>query len=273
MTASFDGQANEFDQRTGLPDAICETIVDAVLQQLSIGNESIAQVVELGAGTGQIGQHFRSDRINYVGLDNSNEMLEIFETRISKESTLSNGLFEIVSADVNERWPVNSQSTHLVFSSRAIHLFDSHRICEELSRIASPKGLVFAAGRRKREKNSIQAIMRRQMRIFLSEQGITGRDGQNHIVKFTKILEQTATVHPLESKIVANWTTQRSPLDSLHAWRRKDGIAGLQIGEKTKEDVLDRLQNWAIEKFEDLSAKSIVHESYVIDLLRIESKT
>ncbi|MEM9410759.1 MAG: class I SAM-dependent methyltransferase, partial [Planctomycetota bacterium] len=194
MTSSFDGQASDFDQRTGLPNSACEAVVDTLLQLTSSEKDAAVNIVELGAGTGQIGQFFRSNRLNYIGLDNSNEMLELFRARVPDETSGTSESFQIVTADVNEKWPVDTLSAHLVFSSRAVHLFDTEHVCEELNRVASSLGLVFAVGRRKRAKTSVQAVMRGQMRSLLNEQGIEGRDGQNHMVKITKLLQQITTV-------------------------------------------------------------------------------
>lgn len=270
MNSSFDGQAKDFDQRTGLPDAACPPIAEAVLQSVEEFGQSEINMIELGAGTGQIGQHFHRDRVRYTGLDNSIEMLEIFRSRKIEESNANK--FKLVHADANHQWPVDSNSINLVLSSRAVHLFDTQHVCEELNRVASSAGLVFAVGRRKREKNSIPSVMRTQMRHLLSEHGIEGRNGQNHMMKLAELMKQITTVDELDSKTVSHWSTSRSPHESIQAWQKKDGLAGLQIEEKTKKSVLTKLENWAAEHFDDVMAKSVVNESYVLDLFRIMPK-
>ena len=230
-------------------------------------------MIEVGAGTGQIGQHFYQTDIKYKGLDNSSEMLGIFRSRLDKQSLKPGDSFELVHADCDQLWPIDAQTIDVVFSSRAVHLFETQHFCQELCRVASLTGLLLVAGRRKREKGSIPAVMRSEMRSLLGKKGIEGRNGQNHMKKLVEPLAQMTEFDQLDSKTVCSWTTQRSPLDSIQAWREKDGLAGLKIEADTKRTVLQQLEKWAIEHFEDISAKSTVTESYILELLKIKPTT
>lgn len=269
LNSSFDGQAKDFDQRTGLPDSACRPIADAVLESVQQRGQTVAHMIEVGAGTGQIGQHFHRQDINYKGIDYSSEMLEVFKSRLDEQSIATGDAFELVHADGRERWPIDSQSIDLVFSSRAIHLFEPQHFSQELCRVASSAGLMLVAGRRKRDKSSVPAIMRSQMRSFLGEQGIKGRNGQNPVKNLIEPLEQMAELKQLDSITVTSWTTQRSPLDSIQSWREKEGLAGLQVEVETKRMILKQLESWATEQFGDISTKSTVNESYVLELLKI----
>ncbi|MEM7761176.1 MAG: class I SAM-dependent methyltransferase, partial [Cyanobacteria bacterium P01_A01_bin.40] len=69
---TFDDQAKTFETRTGLSESTCQAIVKTALELAEIKPNS--QVVEVGAGTGQIGQWFASKSVQYLGFDLSEGM-------------------------------------------------------------------------------------------------------------------------------------------------------------------------------------------------------
>ena len=78
--SSFDRQAETFDQRVGLPERVCREVARQVLEMAEV--RSGDRVVEVGAGTGQIGQWFAIEPVEYLGFDLSEAMLEKFRQRL-----------------------------------------------------------------------------------------------------------------------------------------------------------------------------------------------
>src|SRR5262245_15692970 len=69
----FDGQAGLFERRAGLPETVCRVIAKKVIE---IGEAEAGDlIVEIGAGTGQIGQWFEAP-VRYAGFDLSAGMLK-----------------------------------------------------------------------------------------------------------------------------------------------------------------------------------------------------
>ncbi|NES21767.1 MAG: methyltransferase domain-containing protein [Symploca sp. SIO3E6] len=77
---SFDEQAETYDQRVGLSPKVCREIVEQVLAIAQVNPGE--QVLEIGAGTGQIGQWFAQYPVQYMGCDLSPGMLEKFQQRL-----------------------------------------------------------------------------------------------------------------------------------------------------------------------------------------------
>src|SRR5947209_5451722 len=64
----FDAQARSFDARAGLPADAARAVARAVLDLAALGPDDL--LVELGAGTGQIGREL-AESVRYVGVDRS----------------------------------------------------------------------------------------------------------------------------------------------------------------------------------------------------------
>ena len=86
-------------------------------------------VLEVGAGTGQIGQWFLTEPLRYLGFDLSAPMLDQFRQRIGSEG--SDRI--LLVADANEQWPVQDATARVIFSSRAIHLLKLNRLILQFS--------------------------------------------------------------------------------------------------------------------------------------------
>ncbi|MBV9210059.1 MAG: hypothetical protein JOZ52_05490, partial [Acidobacteria bacterium] len=106
----FDPQAAAFERRTGFPAELCREIARAVIE-IGAAREGDL-LVELGAGTGQIGQWF-DETIRYVGLDLSAGMLSEFLKHLGGDV----GRRAIVRADANATWPLMSGAARVFFSS------------------------------------------------------------------------------------------------------------------------------------------------------------
>ena len=136
----FDGQAAGFDGRAGLPANAATAVARAVLEIAAPGPDGL--LVELGAGTGEVGQRL-VESIRYVGLDRSGAMLELFSAKLV---SADDARVRLSRTDVNGRWPVSDGSVDVVFASRVAHLLDTEHLLAELQRVCRPGVISSLAG-------------------------------------------------------------------------------------------------------------------------------
>lgn len=257
----FDDQAAIFDQRTGLPVEYCRAIASAVVEIGGLDPGDL--ILEVGPGTGQIGQWF-SAPINYVGIDKSAGMLEQFRTR----RVSSSGDQALVHADANQCWPLASGVARVIFSSRAMHLLDQEHAASEVFRVASPRGATLIIGRVERNPESVRARMAREMNSGLRRHGYEGHRGeQRNRNLFESCRRRGAQV--LEPVTVASWKVLASPLQSLDSWRCLSGLGGVAIPAETKERILAELEAWAQEAFGGLDRQFESEETYILRPVRV----
>ena len=218
-----------------------------------------AVLVDMGAGTGEIGRHLGRLPWRYVGIDRSARMLAVFRARLVGEERAC----ALVVADGDATWPVADGSVNAVFSSRAIHLLDAAHVAAELRRIASPAGLVFVAGRVVRDGRSIQARMRRRLHECLDDAGFSARRAGETLERLAALSrESDARIMPANA--VACWTVRRSPAQALASWWDKEGLAGLTVPEPVRAEVLARVREWAAGKFGSLTRTEESQERYIL---------
>jgi len=258
----FDDQSSGFDRRAGIPAPARAKIAGAIRELCHVAKRDL--VVEIGAGTGEIGCDLARERCIYVGLDVAHPMLEVFRRKLafSSHSAL------LVQADASTVWPVTSGSARLIFLSRAAHLFEPSHLRREASRIKHPGDAWLVLGQVRRSPESLRARMRAAMRGLLREAGIEGRSGER--AKEALVEE---VVHfggeNLGAREVASWEVPESPAASLSAWREKSGLAGRSITPRVKREVLDRLEAWARTEFSDLRLVQPSIERYEITPVRL----
>src|SRR5262249_1659069 len=154
---SFDEQAVSFDRRAGLPDAVCAAIAREVLALARAGATDL--VLEIGAGTGQIGYHLCTGPARYLGFDASAAMLQVFGRRCRDGGRAAS----LLHADGRRRWPVDDGAARAIFGSRALHLLPVEHLVDEALRTAAPRGAALIVGRVQRSPDSLRSVLRRQM--------------------------------------------------------------------------------------------------------------
>ncbi|HEX7623740.1 MAG TPA: class I SAM-dependent methyltransferase [Anaeromyxobacteraceae bacterium] len=262
-TPRYDDQAGSFDARTGLPPAAVEAIVDALARLSDLGPDST--ILELGAGTGQLGVALAGRAGHYFGVERSGAMLQQFRQRPLPVG----GRLTLLQADANERWPLEDGTATLVFGSRSLHLLDSDHLVAESLRVAAPGGAMVCAGALVRDPDGIRRQMRGAMRRILEERHqVVGRKSGDDDRGWIDALARRGGL-PVERLVVASWSVQVRPADSLRSWRGKQGLAGHDVSEAIKSDVLDRLEAWALERYGSLEAAVPAEERYALWAVRL----
>jgi hypothetical protein len=257
----FDAQAAMFERRAGLPVDHCREIASAVLEIGEVGPGDL--LVEVGPGTGQIGQCFGA-MVRYIGLDLSARMLDEFRHHLGDRFDNR----ALVQTNANAGWPISGGVARAVFSSRAIHLLDHEHIAREVFRVASPAGATFIIGRVERDPDSIRARMAREMNERLRHHGFEGRGGEQRNRKlFKAFCRRGAEV--LEPVPVATWEVSASARASLDSWRSLTGLGGVPVPALIREEILTRLEAWASEVFDGLDRQFESEETYILKPLRI----
>lgn len=248
---SFDSQASSFDARAGLPVSVRRIIAHAVFELVETPSQSI---LEIGAGTGEIGAEFLRLSARYTGVDASKKMLEVFRQRVAP------GGLNLVHADASVSWPVDNRSLSVVFGSRSLHLLDPGHVATECRRVLENAG-VMLVGRVVRSPDSARAEMQRKMRELLRGRAMPTRSGE------PDALVESCRNHgatPLAARTVAEWTVRSTPQSQITGWRSKSGLAGTSVSDAVKDDVLGELERWARGRWSDLNEPVDSVERYLL---------
>ena len=256
---SFDAQAREFDRRAGLPPEVAQQIAESIVSMTTPNGDGT--ILELGAGTGQIGSDLAtSTEVGYIGLDLSHPMLAEFRNKVGPQTAL-------VQADASLPWPIAPKSIQSIFMARSLHLLSVERVADEALRVSAGNARILVGGV-KRGADSLREQMRDRMRSLLRQQGRQGR-GRGSAAKklFSVLAERGAQQQPTVT--AAEWVVAERPQDSLDSWGEKDGIAGIDVPAADKQTLLGDLRAWAKSKFGDISSVQRSTERYELQILHL----
>ena len=257
----FDGQAVSFDRRTGLPEACCRAVAERIVE--AGGGRADGLTIEVGCGTGQIGQ-WVVGLARYVGFDLSLNMLREFRRRPGEGQNSP----RLIRADANATWPFADGAAVVIFSSRAVHLLGHEHVAAEIFRLASPAGATVLLGRVERTPGSVKERMAQEMNERLRRRGLKGRRGERRNRRLFEACERLGgeTLGPVP---VATWNVTASPRQSLDSWRSLTGLGGIPVAEVTRAEILAELEVWAAEEFGGLDREFEFEETYVLNPLRV----
>lgn len=262
-SASFDPQALTFDSRTGLSEPVAAQVAESIARLVAAMSKP--QLVEIGAGTGEIGVHLAQLCSQYVGLDQSDAMLDQFRQRVRLP-----GAAQLVCQDANVRWPVESGSTHAIFGSRVFHLLEIDQVVTEVVRIAHPKQAIFLIGRIKRAKDSVKSQMRSKMRELMVERQLLPRKSRSRLNQLLARLSQYGDM--LEPTVAAEWKAAATPAESIDSWANKDSMGGIVPPAEDKGIILEQLRRWAEKQYGDSNAEVVSPEQYILEGVRLVIK-
>lgn len=264
-TMWFDGNAERFDDMSGLDPAVSSRIGQAILDLSGAAGDDV--ILDIGAGTGAIGRHFAASPQRYVALELSRSMLAIFQRKLNAQDR---NVF-LAEADCNEPWPISARAVTVVFASRVVHHLSSSHFVEETARVCRPGGCLLL-GRVTRDPEGLPARLQRQKRALLAEHGLSSADGGGAV---RRVVEATRAMGATElpPATVARWTRGATPRQLLSAWEAKpqliSGASTRQMSAEERAAIVDALTGWARAQFGDLDRVHEFTEEYTLGGARL----
>ena len=196
--------------------------------------------LELGPGTGALSLGLLEQGVQYLGVDRSAAMLDVFRSRVGEHAAST----ALVCGDANDPWPSDDGSVDVVFCSRAIHHLRVEHAVSETLRVTQGRGAAFMLGRVCRPRDSVRSTMRARMRELLGTRGLTGLDHERTAGVIVDALEGKGWTR-VAPCVAGRWSRFRTPAESIRDWEKGDGLAGLPVPPGAKASVLEELRVWA----------------------------
>jgi ubiquinone/menaquinone biosynthesis C-methylase UbiE len=255
-TSAFDAIADDFDRFRALPLGVPAGIRDAVWDTLG-GNRG-GRLLDLGAGTGRIGEAFVAAGDAYVALDRSMGMLARFARKAASRGDL---VPPLVQAD-GRRLPFSEAAFETVLVVQVLSGSPGwHRMMNEVLRVLRPGGAV-VLGEAIAPPDGLDAQMREQLSQILAERGVeVHRAGRQRASARDWLASRTKRIHEV---IAARWEVSRSPREFLA--RHATGARFATLPEPIRADALRLLGDWAVAAFGTLDAGRTEQHAFLLDV-------
>jgi SAM-dependent methyltransferase len=262
----FDREAIDFDRRAGVGADVGRAVARAVLDLISAEPNDV--ILEIGAGTGEIGRYLGS-AARYIGVDSARSMLDVFRSKLPDEPWPRR--VGLVQADADETWPVKDGVVAAVFASRVVHLLDPDHVIAEVRRVCRPGG-VFLIGRVRRDPDSPRSRLRTQREALLRDRGRAPRGGGQLTERLVGRLESSGATR-IEERTVASWVSTVSPNQILAAWEGMTTMGGIELPAAERATILNDLRDWARRELGDLGRDYEFPERYTLEGVRFGSES
>lgn len=243
MISTYDALASSFDRHRVLPGGVPEAIRATVLASLHA--TSRPRLLDLGAGTGRIGEAFVAAGDDYVGVDLSLGMLQKFAQR----GGANGDTLRLVQAD-GERLPFRDATFDAVMLIQVIGAAQSWQtLVAEAQRILRVRGAL-VIGHLIMPPDGLDAQMKKRLALFLEEMGVQSyhMNRRSDAQYWLSPLPQNGT-----RVIAAAWLAKRTPEAFLH--RQRTGARFSALPHNIKEAALSQLRTWALATFGSLNAE------------------
>ena len=260
--STFDEQATRYDARVGLPEPVGAAVAAEIMAFAGLQTEDL--VLELGAGTGEIGIHFVQLPVRYLGIDSSTAMLQLFRHKLGEQSAA------LLLADASQRWPIDEHAASVVFASRVIHLLDPAHVARETLRVCRPGGWLML-GRVLRDSDGVKERLRRRRLELLRQAGfgpLRGREGARRVIEHL----QVAGGESMSRRVVAEWSGVTTPAEVIADWTSLSRMGSVAVDSVRRQQILGELQDWARAELGDLEQPEAHRERYAIDCIRLPRK-
>lgn len=258
-TPAFNTLAAGYDARVGFPPGAGEAIAAAIVRLGKVAADDL--VLELGAGTGDIGTHLSALAPGYVGIDNSPAMLEVFRAKALPAAP------RLLVADADAAWPISPSSAQVIFASRVIHLLQPDHIVQETRRVARAGGYLML-GRVQREPGSLKDRLQRKRQDLLRERGIQPRQGEHGA---RRVVERCVMAggDALGRHVVAEWQGETSAAAILADWSSLSRMGSVEIEPATRAAILTELHDWSVSEIGSVDLVERYREQYVVDVVHV----
>ncbi len=255
----YDGQATTYDDRTAIAERAACTVAAAVLA-IAGGRRT---VVEIGAGTGELGRQFAALPCRYVGLDLSRAMLARFQAKLGEDAASAS----LVQAECNRAWPLRDGAADAVIAMRVVHLLDAKLVAAEAKRVCRLGGFLLI-GRVEHDESGLRERLRRERQRRFAEHGVHlpgGRQGGGRLIE--RCAAAGATL--LGRRQVAEWVRPTiTAANVIAAWDAVDAWAGRPVEPVVQAEVQNALRGWAEAEFGSLDHGEPCIERFFLDVVR-----
>ena len=252
--SAYDAAAPTFERHRALPEAVRQAIRAAVLAALASPSP---RLLDLGAGTGRIGEAFAAAGDDYVGVDLSLGMLRAFAARDYETAAP-----RLAQTD-GERLPFGGATFDAVL---LIQVFGGmrgwRRVLAEAIRVLRPDGAL-VLGRTVAPSDGLDARLRDRLAQILRDLGAapetknTREDAQRWLAAQAK---RTQLV------VAATWTTERTARGFID--RHRTGARFAALPAPVKDAALRRLADWATTAFGSLDAATAEQHAFELKLFQ-----
>ena len=257
--STFNAQASHYDARVGLPESVGAAVASEIMACAGLQTDDL--VLELGAGTGEIGAHLARLPVRYLGIDNSAEMLQLFREKLGERPA------SLLLADASQVWPLDDHAASVVFASRVIHLLDAEHVAREALRVCRPGGWLML-GRVLRDKDGVKERLRRRRLELLRQASVgplRGREGAGRVVDQCLL----AGGESMGRRVVAEWSGTISPAEVIADWTSLSRMGSVAVDPVQRQEILAELQDWARTELGHLDQPETYRERYAIDCVRL----
>ena len=251
ITSTFDNSAATFERYRSFPAGVPEAIRATVWK--SVRNRRLARVLDVGAGTGRIGNAFVEANDFYVGVDASLAMLQEFRRHSPAAS--------LIQAD-GTCLPFNSQVFDVVMLMQVLSGAQNWRgLLDEARRILRPVGAI-VAGHTINPSDGVDAQLKRQLRTILEDIGVEFHESNRARKQSLAWLESSAT--RTTHVTAASWVGERTPREFLIRHRTGARFSALPL--PIQEEALQKLSAWAEETFGSLDSSHTEEFGFDLDV-------
>src|SRR5712671_7601093 len=251
VTSPYDAGAPAFDRHRALPDGVPQAIRSAILAAAEVASP---RLLDLGAGTGRIGEPFAAAGDDYVAVDLSLGMLREFARRGRPGLPLP----RLAQAD-GQRLPFPDATFDAVM---LIQIFGGmpgwRHVIAEARRVLRPRGAL-VTGRSVAPTDGIDAQMKRRLGALLVDLGVEA-DTANARDDVHRALESQAQART--SVAAWSWNAERTARAFLD--RHAGGARFAVLPEPVKTEAMRRLAAWAVATFGSLD--KIFSEAHAFEL-------
>ncbi len=252
----FDAVADDFDRFRALPDWVAGAIRRAVWDTLGGGPRR--RVLDLGAGTGRIGDAFITQGDAYIGVDASARMLARFAAKVAARG----GAFPALAQADGQALPFPSATFDAVLMVQVIAGTPGWRgILSEARRVLRPGGGL-VLGKAIGPPLGLDGRMREQLTRILAEAGVeTHRRDARREDALAWLVPPARRVSAI---VAARWETTRSPRDFLTRHATAARFAALP--QPIKDEALRKLAEWAVTTFGALDTPLLEEHAFSLDV-------
>jgi ubiquinone/menaquinone biosynthesis C-methylase UbiE len=255
VASAYDKVAAGFERQRALPSEVAQSVRAAVLA--AVGHIKAPRFLDLGAGSGRIGLSFVAAGDDYVAIDLSARMLQVFA-----EKDAGRHRTQLVQAD-GRALPFAASSFDAVLMIAVFgDVPDWRPLVAEARRVLRPHGVV-VIGRTATPDDGIDERMKEELDRLLAKR-LPHTPRKNGRKNAAQHLAANATA--TTNLVPARWSVKRSAREFLE--RHADGARFSRLPLGVREEALAELAEWAKVQFGSLDAASTETHRFEMQVFR-----